>query len=437
MRGRLKAMDRRRAILFTGITGFAVVALVILVAGSDRGSRSGSAATPTRTATVARRTLAERLTATGTIGYSGETTVLARLSGTVTALPVVGSEIHRGERLYAVAGEPVLLMYGAVPAYRDLAEGIDDGPDVEQLERNLAALGYEPGVVDEEFTSLTADAVRAWEAELGLEVDGEVELGRVAFLPGPRRVTELEATLGEALGGGGAGAGENAMVAWHPEARGVAEAEEAREGEDPQAEPEPETQQESPPSEESGAARGRPKQSEPKAEGHASEPEPEVEPGSVPVLRTSSTRRVVKVELAADQQSVARQGQRVEVILPGGGSVPARVRRLAATEVSPAEGGPGEPEPALEVTISPTARHRIPALDGATVSVRFTADLRRDVLSVPLTALVAIPGERFAVVVDRAGTRRRIEVTPGVAADGYVEIDGDGLREGMRVEVPE
>ena len=41
--------------------------------------------------------------------------------------------IRRGGRLYAVAGEPVLLMYGAVPAYRTLAEGVTEGRDVEQL----------------------------------------------------------------------------------------------------------------------------------------------------------------------------------------------------------------------------------------------------------------------------------------------------------------
>ena len=153
-----------------------------------------------------RRTLAERLTVGGTIGYAGESTVLARLSGTLTALPKVGDTVERGERLYALGGEPVLLMYGDVPAYRELAEGIEEGADVEQLERNLAALGYEPGTVDEEFTSSTATAVSAWQEDLGLEATGAVELGRVAFLSGPRRVTEVEATLGEAIGSGVAGA---------------------------------------------------------------------------------------------------------------------------------------------------------------------------------------------------------------------------------------
>ena len=59
--------------------------------------------------------------------------MLARLSGTVTALPKVGAVIRRGGRLYAVAAEPVLLMYGAVPAYRTLAEGVGEGRDVEHV----------------------------------------------------------------------------------------------------------------------------------------------------------------------------------------------------------------------------------------------------------------------------------------------------------------
>ena len=352
-------------------------ALVVLFAVSGGGPQGDAAAAAAGgggyTGTVARRTLAERLTATGTIGYAGETTVLARLSGTVTALPAPGDVVRRGEPLYALAGEPVLLLYGAVPAYRTLAEGVAEGPDVEQLERNLAALGYEPGTVDEAFTSTTAAAVRAWQEGIGLEATGEVELGRVAFLSGPQRVTELEATLGEALAGG-AGADESGS-------------------------------------------------------------ESEGEPASIPVLRTSSTRRVVGVELAADQQSIAHRGQKVAVVLPGGTEVPGKVLRLAAVEPSAVEGGQGEEtKPAIEATIAVTGKHRIPALDGATVNVLFTQRVAKQVLSVPLTALIAIGGQRFAVYAGEGGARRRIVVAPGLAADGYVAVEGKGLRAGMTVE---
>jgi multidrug efflux system membrane fusion protein len=349
-------------------------ALVLLLAGSGGGATTGSSAAGGATGTVERRTLAERLTATGTIGYAGETSVLARLSGTVTALPAIGDVVRRGGRLYALAGEPVLLMYGAVPPYRSLAEGVGEGKDVEQLERNLAALGYEPGTVDEAFTSATAAAVAAWQEHIGLEATGEVELGRIAFLRGPQRVTELEATLGEALGVAGGGNTE----------------------------------------------------------------EGESEPPSVPVLRTSSTRRIVSAELEADQQSIADRGQEVEVVLPGGAEVPGEVRGLAAVEASDGEGGQGEEtEVGVEATIAVTGKHRIPALDGATVNVLFTERLRREVLSVPLTALIAVGGERFAVAVREGAGRRRIVVTPGLAADGYVEVDGKGLRPGMTVETGE
>jgi multidrug efflux pump subunit AcrA (membrane-fusion protein) len=411
--------------------------LALLLGGSGGGRAVGSPAAGA-TGTVERRTLAERLTATGTIAYAGETTVLARLSGTVTALPAIGDTIRRGGRLYALNGEPVLLMYGAMPAYRTLAAGVGEGEDVEQLERNLTALGYEPGTVDKEFTGTTAAALADWQESIGLEASGELGLGRVAFLRGPQRVTGLEATLGEALGvGGGGGGGKNSMVAWEPEAEaGVEEAEEA-EAEKQQPEPEPKHEK---PKHEPDEGQPQPKEAPKHREESGPEPaeEPKSEPSSVPVLRTSSTRRVVGVELEADQQSIAHRGQKVQVVLPGGAEVPGEVSGLAATEAAAGEGGPGEEvEPGVEATISVTGKRRIPALDGATVNVRFTQQVRKHVLSVPLTALIAIGAERFAVHVRGDGARKRIVVTPGLAADGYVEVEGKGLRVGMTVETGE
>jgi peptidoglycan hydrolase-like protein with peptidoglycan-binding domain len=352
-------LTKRRAVLVAVAAALLVAGALVLILGDfggDGATAATSGAGSTGTGTVERRTLAERLTATGTIGYAGDTTVLARLAGTVTALPAVGDTIRRGGRLYAVSGRPVTLMYGTVPSYRTLAEGVGRGEDVEQLERNLAALGYDPGTVDGDFTPETAAAVRAWQKSVGLKATGEVELGRVAFLPGPQRVTAVEATLGEGL-----------------------------------------------------------------------------RRNSPPVLRTSSTRRVVGVELEANQQSIARRGQRVEVVLPGGGEAPGRVSGLATVEPPPVAPGE-ETEAGIEATVALIGKRRIPALDGASVNVLFTQRVRKDVLSVPLTALLAIGGERFAVDAVEGGARRRIVVTPGLAADGYAEVAGKGLRAGMTVE---
>ena len=158
---------------------------------------------------------------------------------------------------------------------------------------------------------------------------------------------------------------------------------------------------------------------------------------STPVFRTSSTRRIVSVELDADQQSIAHRGQKVEVVLPGGAEVPGEVRRLAAVAPASGEEGAGgeEAEPGVEATVAVTGKHRIPALDGATVNVLFTQQVRKQVLSVPLTALIAIGGNRFAVYAREGSARRQIVVKPGLAAAGFVEVRGKGLRPGMKVEV--
>jgi peptidoglycan hydrolase-like protein with peptidoglycan-binding domain len=450
VRKRIKVLAARRRAL-GGVALLAIVAggaVLALSGGSGSNPISAAAGTATGSGAVERRTLAERLTVGGTIGYAGDSTVLARLSGTLTALPKVGDTVERGEQLYALSGAPVLLMYGEVPAYRELAEGVEEGVDVLQLEQNLAALGYEPGTVDEAFSSSTAAAVSAWQEDLGLEATGAVELGRVTFLPGPRRVTEVEATLGEAIGSGGgggltadtAGPGATTLVAYEPPALedGVESPPDEAAEPDPKGEPEAEKPEEAEPQDRA------PRSESPAASPSQAEASPESggegessDPASVPILKTSSTQRIVSVELDPDQQSVAHRGQRVEVLLPADEQARGRVRMIVATEGSSEEAPGAEAEPGVEVRISIIGKARAPALDGAAVSVLFTQGLRRDVLSVPLTALVAVGNDHFAVVAIEGAQRRRIEVAPGLAADGYVEVEGKGLREGMRVETGE
>jgi multidrug efflux pump subunit AcrA (membrane-fusion protein) len=71
------------------------------------------------------------------------------------------------------------------------------------------------------------------------------------------------------------------------------------------------------------------------------------------------------------------------------------------------------------------------------VSVSLTDEVRRNVLTVPLTSLISIGANRFAVIAHEGSRTRQVVVTPGLAAEGYVEVEGEGLREGMQVEAPE
>ena len=84
----------------------------------------------------------------------------------------------------------------SVPMYRDLGPG-DSGADVSQLEANLAELGYAGFTVDHQYTEFTAQAVRAWQEDVGAEASGTVARGDVVFVPEGGRVDALHAAVGD------------------------------------------------------------------------------------------------------------------------------------------------------------------------------------------------------------------------------------------------
>jgi peptidoglycan hydrolase-like protein with peptidoglycan-binding domain len=152
-----------------------------------------------------------------------------------------------------------------------------------------------------------------------------------------------------------------------------------------------------------------------------------VAPGAQ-IADLSTTRRVVTVDLEATRQSLAREGATVTVDMPGGRTARGRIGEVGRVAEQPAdEGG----EPTIEVTIALRGRAaRGRGFDQAPVDVGFEADRRRDVLVVPVTALLARAGGAFAVEKADGGL---IDVEPGAYAEDYVEVTGDGLREGLRV----
>jgi multidrug efflux pump subunit AcrA (membrane-fusion protein) len=168
--------------------------------GLGGGAHAAAPAATLATAQVVRQDLNGQTKVSGTLGYAGSGTVQSPLSGRVTWLPRAGAVIRRGGTLLAVDNRPVQLLYGSLPPWRDLSVGMDDGPDVEQLERNLAALGYDPDhrmTVDEHFTAATAAAVRRWQKARGLDQTGAFTTGMPAvFLPWAARVQALSASVG-------------------------------------------------------------------------------------------------------------------------------------------------------------------------------------------------------------------------------------------------
>ena len=77
----------------------------------------------------------------------------------VTAVPKApGDEMSEGDVAIEVAGRPLFVLEGELPAFRTLAPGVE-GPDVAQLEEALLRLGHDPGVVDEIYDNDTEQAV--------------------------------------------------------------------------------------------------------------------------------------------------------------------------------------------------------------------------------------------------------------------------------------
>ncbi|MFG2171562.1 peptidoglycan-binding protein [Streptomyces niveus] len=189
------------------------------VLGGDGGESAEAAPSrPAKSATVEKTTLTRSETVDGALGYGEATTVQAPATGgsgesrgtstaaqggdtgTVTWLPDVGDEIERGESVYSADERKSVLLYGSTPLYRTLGVG-SEGKDVTMLERNLAALGHTGFTVDAEYTESTADAVRAWQEDLGREETGEVAPDDAVVASGARRVAEVKSARGAALSG--------------------------------------------------------------------------------------------------------------------------------------------------------------------------------------------------------------------------------------------
>jgi peptidoglycan hydrolase-like protein with peptidoglycan-binding domain len=133
--------------------------------------------------------------------------------GTLTRLPAVGKVVRQGQALYQVDGQPVVLLYGHVPAWRALSAGIT-GTDVRELNTALVRLGYAsaaalgPRAGWDYFSTETAYALEQFQTHLGItHPTGSLALGQAVFLPSAVKITAwasavdpgVAATAGAAL----------------------------------------------------------------------------------------------------------------------------------------------------------------------------------------------------------------------------------------------
>jgi len=357
----------------------------ITIFALESGGRSAASASTSSvaTATVIRTTLASRQQVSGTLERAGSyTLVVQQPSGTLSELPPPGAVIRRGQPLYWLDGQPVRLLYGTQAAWRDLVLGDSDGADVRQLKRNLRALGFTDDhslTGNDHFDWATAYAIDEWQRAQGVLETGSLPLGSVAFLPGPVRVTSQLALPGSPA-----------------------------------------------------------------------------QPGTQ-VLGLTSTGLVVNVPLDPSLRQLVHVGDRVQIQLPEGQTTPGTVSQIGAATTTAAGGqsnptgtsanGSGQHASGSSSQTSAGAPASVPVtialdhpsdargLDQVPVEVAITDTVHRNVLAVPIGALLALANGGYALAVDQGATRTLVGVTPGVFDGNLVEVSSARLQPGMRVEV--
>lgn len=150
-------------------------------------------------------------------------------------------------------------------------------------------------------------------------------------------------------------------------------------------------------------------------------------PAAGPVLQVTSTGQVVSVAMSAVDAGAVKRGARVTLTLPDARETAGTVTAISRTIAQ----GPdsGEP-PKVTVTVTPARPRDVASFDTAPVRVRFTTAARRNVLTVPVGALVALREGGYAV---QRPDGSLIAVETGVFAGGLVEVKGTGLAEGTTV----
>ena len=187
------------AVVAAGVVSAWRVGAFSPAASSGAGQR---AAAPPATAPVTRGNIAATTPVTATLGYAGSYSVRGQGGGKLTWLPTAGQVIRQGHALYKTDnGSPVVLLYGSVPDWRPLDEGVT-GADVSQLNHDLVALG-DANSVDisalgwDYFSWKTAAGVEKLQSALGVSPpSGSLPLGQVVFEPQALRVSQVTGSLG-------------------------------------------------------------------------------------------------------------------------------------------------------------------------------------------------------------------------------------------------
>jgi multidrug efflux pump subunit AcrA (membrane-fusion protein) len=193
---------KRKTWVLAGAAVLAAVAATggVVVASGSKEATPAALQAPANTVKVEKGELSAMVSLDGTLTYRARSdgspySAINQARGIYTKLPDEGDKVDCGHVLYRVNDDPVLLLCGTVPAYRDQDRG-DAGKDVRQLNRNLHALGYHADPDDNDFTRKTGKALKRLQHDKGFHATGALDIGDAVFVPKSARISKVTAELG-------------------------------------------------------------------------------------------------------------------------------------------------------------------------------------------------------------------------------------------------
>jgi peptidoglycan hydrolase-like protein with peptidoglycan-binding domain len=176
----------------------------VVVASGAKQATAAAQESPANTMKVEKGELSSMVSLDGTLTYRARSdgspySAINQAGGIYTKLPNDGDKVDCGDVLYRVDDNPVVLLCGAVPVYRDLDIG-DTGSDVRQLNRNLHELAYgadadiDPD--DNDFTWKTEEALKKLQHDKGFEETAALDIDDAVFLPKSARIAKVTGQLG-------------------------------------------------------------------------------------------------------------------------------------------------------------------------------------------------------------------------------------------------
>ncbi|QIM19773.1 hypothetical protein G7066_09960 [Leucobacter coleopterorum] len=406
------------------------------------------------TAPVEKRQIENTVVIRGEVSYADSVAVSIDAAGgggraVITGrVPEVGAILDTGNIALEIAGRPVVVLPGELPAYRSLAFGMR-GPDVTQLKQALAAMGFGVGNIDSDtYDADTAVAVGALYEQIGYTASTGGDEAQQALREAERGVRDAQLGLA-----GAQSALDEAIATAQPNTN--AEQAALNEANDTLSDSQEKLGEAQVavlptlPSNEVLFLTGLPRRVDEVSVARGDELQ-----GS-PMSVSGATLTITGTVSKQDAQLLT-EGAKAFFAAPNGDELTATIKKIRApksggkTEGSGGSGGGntgdsgggdsgGNSQESSRYTVAMTpsklTSDNIEALRDTNVRIKIpVASTEGDVLAVPIAALSAGSGgeDRIELMVDPKNgpdaVTENIVVKVGLAADGFVEISSDDAR---------